>query len=192
MTLDRLAEALRQLGNFADAEFVLKLALEVKEELYGDKHSEVIGTLNNLVDALHAQEKLEEGVVVCRRLVDAYKSTFGETHPGVAMIASNLATVYHEKKHLAAEEFFNQAIAIKTKTLGYKHPEVAALNSRYASFLRENGRNDEAEKLQSASDGSVSGVWKAVAAKMTAQAGDKLVEPKLSTKKFDRKREPRI
>lgn len=191
MTLDRLAEALRQSGSFADAEGVLVMALEVKEGMYGPQHSEVIGSLNNLIDAMHAQDKYDEALAVIQRLLEAYERTFGADHPGVAAIASNMAAVYQEKGHPAAEDFYKTAIAIKTKSLGYKHDETLALTARYAGWLLNVGREQEAKDIQSASSGTVSGVWKTVANKMNERMSDKLSEPKLSQKRFDRKREPR-
>jgi tetratricopeptide (TPR) repeat protein len=191
LSLDRMAEALRQAGSFADAEAVLIMALEVKESMYGHKHSEVISSLNNLVDAMHAQNKYDEALAVVQRLIDAYELTFGADHPGVASIASNMAAAYHEKGHPAAEDFYKQAIAIKTKSLGYRHDETLALTARYAAWLLDVGREAEAKDLQTASAETVSGVWKTVAQKMNERMSDKLSEPKLSQKRFDRKREPR-
>jgi tetratricopeptide (TPR) repeat protein len=191
MTLDRLAEALRQAGSFADAEAVLIMALGVKEGMYGPQHSEVISSLNNLIDAMHAQHKFDEALDPVQRLIDAYERTFGADHPGVAAIASNMAAAYHEKGHPAAEHFYKQAIAIKTKVLGYKHDETLALTARYAAWLTDVGREAEAKELQSTLSGTVSGVWKTVASKMTDRISEKPPEPKLSQKRFDRKREPR-
>jgi len=176
MSLDRLAEALRLSGNFQDAEGVLRMALEVKEGLYGQQHSEVIGSLNNLVDALHAQSKYDDALSFVDRLVDAYQITFGEAHPGVATIVINMATLYDDIKHPAAETFYKQAIAIKTKAHGYRNDEVVALAQKYAAFLSAVGREEEANLMMQTFSESVSGVWKTVAAKMTDRMDTKLSE----------------
>lgn len=166
LTLDRMAESLTQLGNYEDAEGVLCMALEVKEQLYGSQHSEIISSLSNLVDALHAQKKYDQALKYARRLVDAYQATFGVEHPGVASIAVNMAGFYHGIQHPAAEVFYKQAISIKTKTLGYRNDEVTALTQRYAAFLNEIGRSDDANNLTLDSSQTVSGLWKTLAIKM--------------------------
>jgi serine/threonine-protein kinase len=166
LSLDRLAEVSGQLGNHADAEAVLLMALEVKEQVYGAHHSEVISSLSNLVDALHAQGKYDDALEYVNRLVQAYQTTFGAEHPGVATIAANMSAIYHEIGHPSAEEFYKQAIEVKTKMFGYNNEEVVALVRRYAVFLREQGRVEEAQRIEQAAVQTVSGVWRAVAQKM--------------------------
>jgi len=174
MTLDRFSDALAQLGKWPDAETVLAMAIEVKTGLFGAEHSEVIGSLNSMVDALHAQKKYDDALPVAHKLLQAYRSVFGDEHPGVASIAINMASVYHEIKHPQAEEFYKQALSIKSKTLGYSHPDVIALTEKYAKFLSEMGRQEEADGLMETTSASVSGVWKQVASKMSR--GENLME----------------
>jgi tetratricopeptide (TPR) repeat protein len=174
MTLDRFADALAQLNKFSDAENVLAMAIEVKTGLFGAEHSEVIGSLNSMVDALHAQKKYDDAVPVADKLLQAYRTVFGAEHPGVASIAVNMASVYHEIKHPQAEEYYKQALAIKSKTLGYSHPDVIALTEKYAGFLADMGREEEANGLLETSSASVSGVWKQVASKM--KSSDRLMD----------------
>jgi tetratricopeptide (TPR) repeat protein len=145
---------------------------------------ELLSSLNGWVDSLFEQKKFDEALPVARRQLESYKTMFGEEHPGAAAIATNLASKYHEAQHPDAEEFYKQALAIKTKTLGYKHADVTSLSQKYASYLKAMGRNEEAEAVLESMVSSVSGVWKTVAAKMDKR-GEKLTDGHLGKHSSD-------
>src|SRR5579871_6450124 len=96
MTLDRLADALVEQKKFEDAVPVFEMAVETKAGVYGPNSMELISSLSGLVDALHAQNKFDEALPEAKRLLEAYKTTFGEEHPGAAAISVSMATKYHE------------------------------------------------------------------------------------------------
>jgi tetratricopeptide (TPR) repeat protein len=165
VSLDRMADALRQNEHYADAQFVLEMAVEVKTDVYGAEHFEVIGTLNNLVDTMHAQRRYDEALPMVRMLLRAYQVTFGVEHPGAAAIAVKMAHLYSEIDNPHADEFFEQALVIKTKTLGFTNDEVRELNNQFAAYLYRMGREADAKQVLENTE-TVSGVWKTVAAKM--------------------------
>jgi tetratricopeptide (TPR) repeat protein len=176
-TLDRLAEALVQQRKYGDAASVFSMAVEVKSEVFGPSSMEMISTLSGLVDALHAQDKFEEALPFACQWLEAYKTAFGAEHPGAVLIATNMASKYHDAHNPQAEEFYKQALAVKSKSLGYKHPDVVSLTERYAALLSELGREKEATELMENMVSSASGVWKTFSASTDpANKGDKLAD----------------
>lgn len=51
-------------------------------------------------------------------------------------------------QYARSEPLFQRALGIQEKTLGPKHPEVAATLERYAALLRKTNRAMEATKLE--------------------------------------------
>jgi tetratricopeptide (TPR) repeat protein len=65
------------------------------------------------------------------------------------MTLNNLAELYRvQGRHAEAEPLYRRALAIREKTLGPDHPDVATVLVNYAALLRETGRGAEAEKLE--------------------------------------------
>jgi tetratricopeptide (TPR) repeat protein len=68
----------------------------------------------------------------------------------VSASASNLALIYNfEGKYSEAEPLYKQAIQIREKNLGPEDPGVVQTQEIYAAMLRQEGRKDEARKIES-------------------------------------------
>ena len=53
-----------------------------------------------------------------------------------------------ESRYSEAESLYERALAIREKTLGPEHPELATSLENYAALLRETARAEEAEMLE--------------------------------------------
>ncbi len=51
-------------------------------------------------------------------------------------------------KYAEAEPLYKRSLAIREKTLGSEHPQVATSLENYAALLRKTGRGGEAAKLE--------------------------------------------
>ncbi len=55
---------------------------------------------------------------------------------------------YIQGRHAEAEPLYKRALAIREKSLGPKHPNVATSLENYAARVRATGRTAEAEKME--------------------------------------------
>ncbi len=67
----------------------------------------------------------------------------------MAQSFNNQAGLYQAQgRYAEAEPLVKRALAIREKTLGVEHPEVAQSLENYAALLRKTGRDAEAAKLE--------------------------------------------
>ena len=105
-----------------------------------------------------------------KRLLRLYSQTLGAEHMDTAIIAHNLAMLYHSWGKLGqAEPYYKRSLKVKTQVLGQRHPEVMTLLGHYTAMLYQMNRGAEAEQLRSSavqiSNGRFtrSGRWEALA-----------------------------
>jgi tetratricopeptide (TPR) repeat protein len=78
-----------------------------------------------------------------------YKKLKGPDHHDVGMAANNLGMLYHAQNELnLAEEYYLQAIRIRTKVLGRSSPVVQTLFANYVNLLRAMNRTSEADAFK--------------------------------------------
>lgn len=137
-----------QKSNFAQAESLLKVALEDTEQ-FGPDDARRAATLSLLGDVYvgwaeyHRAEPLYQGSLAI------LERSLGPEHPFTAITLNNLAQLYHlQGHHRRAEPLYERSLAILGKTLGREHPHVATCLENYAALLRETGRSQEADKLE--------------------------------------------
>lgn len=149
---DRLrakAEEAQNLKRLQEAEGYWKEALQEAERFdHTDRRTAL--TLEGLSEVYWHLGRFAEATNCCRRLHAIYSEIFGEDQFDVGVIATNLAMLLHvQEKYGEAEEFYQQALSIKTKRLGNDHPDITKLLGNYANLLKACGRADEADKLKS-------------------------------------------
>lgn len=130
------AEQAQQAKNFVEAERNWLAALEEAEDI-GDEFTLQV-TLENLSTLYFFEEMFERAAPIVRRIMRNYQKALGDDHPDVAIVAANLATLYHSwGKYPEAAQYYQHAIAIKTKTKSEAQPEVVQLKSNLASVLNK-------------------------------------------------------
>jgi len=136
------------LGDFAEAEQLLRRALAIDERVFGDDHSEVAVRLNNLASLLIDTNRFDEAEPLMRRALAIDKRVLGGDHPSVAIRLSNLAQLLCDTGRLGeAEPLMRRALAIGEKALGGDHPSVAIRLNNLAQLLCNTGRLGEADPL---------------------------------------------
>jgi tetratricopeptide (TPR) repeat protein len=139
---------LRNLGNFAEAEPLLRRALALDEKRFGLNHPNVATCLNNLAALLHDTNRLKEAEILYRRALAIDAQSFGWNHPRVATHLNNLAQLLQATDRLEeAEPFYRRALAIDQEVLGPNHPRVASHLNNLAQLLQAINRLEEAEPL---------------------------------------------
>jgi tetratricopeptide (TPR) repeat protein len=82
---------LNRLGNFAEAEQLLRRALAIDSRRLGPHHPSVAISLNNLAQLLQTTNRLVEAEPLYRRALAINEQSLGPDHPDVARDLNNLA-----------------------------------------------------------------------------------------------------
>jgi tetratricopeptide (TPR) repeat protein len=139
---------LRNLGNFAEAELLLRRALALDERSCGLNHPNVATCLNNLAALLQDTNRVPEAEMLYRRALAIDEQSFGANDPKVATCLNNLAALLHGTNRLQeAEVLYRRALGIDERSYGPNHPRVATHLNNLAQLLRATDRPDEAEPL---------------------------------------------
>jgi tetratricopeptide (TPR) repeat protein len=137
---------LRNFGNFAEAEPLIRRALAVDERSFGPNHPNVATCLNNLATLLYETNRLEEAEPLYRRALAIDEQSFGATDSRVATCLNNLAQLIQATdRPEEAESLYRRALAIDEQGFGPSHPRVAVHLNNLAELLKATKRIDEAE-----------------------------------------------
>ena len=148
-----IAEALRRQGviltdrgQYAEAERVLRQALDQRRHGPGEVGARLAETIDDLAAALRSGGKLEEAETAVREALAIRRRVFPADSPEIATSLNNLALMLRERGRFAeAEPLYREALAIRRRTLGADHPDIAGTLSNLAALLRQEGRLVEAE-----------------------------------------------
>ncbi|MBE0530390.1 MAG: tetratricopeptide repeat protein, partial [Rhodospirillales bacterium] len=146
--LTRQATALFQGGAMAEAETLLRRAVEVTERLRGAAHPEVAKALSRLAFVRYAAGQPAEAEELYRRALAIDEAILGGDHPAVASDLSNLAQLLARQGNEAAvEPLLQRALAIRQATLSPDDPDVARSARAYADLLRRLKRPEDAKRV---------------------------------------------
>ncbi len=143
--------ALLKAEKYEAAEQFIRRALKLISEK-GSVEGPLVPTLhNNLGEALRGQGKLDESEhhlwQSCKqRMVDLTPQ-----HPHMGYSYHNLGSLYADKGDKErASEYFKKAVEIRKIHPGARNAELNDTLKRYGEFLRKNGDDAEAQRLESA------------------------------------------
>ena len=132
-------------AQFAEAEPLMRRALEIDEKSFGNDHPDVARDLNNLAQLLQETNRLAEAEPLMRRVLAIFKQSLGPEHPNVATTLNNLAQLLQATNRLAeAEPLMRRALAIDEKSYGNDHPNVAIDLYILTGLLQDTNRLAEA------------------------------------------------
>lgn len=135
-------------ARYAEAEPLMRRALEIDEASFGKNHPNVAIRLNNLAALLHATNRLTEAEPLIRRALESDEASFGKDHPNVASGLNNLAQLLQATNRLTeAEPLMRRALEIDEASFGEDHPNVAIGLNNLARLLHDTNRLTEAEPL---------------------------------------------
>ncbi|MBI2471560.1 MAG: tetratricopeptide repeat protein, partial [Planctomycetes bacterium] len=135
-------------ANHAEAEPLMRRALRIDEQSFGENHPNVAISLNNLAGLLYDTNRLSEAEPLMRRTLRIDEQSFGENHPKVAIRLDNLAQLLLATNRLSeAEPLMRRALRIFESSLGAEHTNVATQLNNLAQLLQATNRLLEAEPL---------------------------------------------
>jgi tetratricopeptide (TPR) repeat protein len=112
-------------GLYAEAEPLMRRALDIDEASFGEKHPNVAIDLNNLALLLQDTNRLDEAEPLMRHALQIDEASFGKEHPDVARDLNNLALLLKATNRLEeAEPLMRRAVDIWERSLGPDHPRT--------------------------------------------------------------------
>jgi tetratricopeptide (TPR) repeat protein len=141
-----LGSALRLRNEPLPSEQELRLALAIRERLYGDTHSIVATTLNDLALPLIHRNDVEAAEPLLRRAIAIHEALSGPRHPDCGRARGNLAHALRKQHRLEeAGDQMAAALAILAEALPAEHRDVLTIRNNYTGLLMDLGRFAEAE-----------------------------------------------
>ena len=146
--LSRLAVIRVASGRYAEADSLLRDALELARSAYGPEDRRVAQLMNNLGLVLTAEKKFPEAESNLRGALELLRRLLGNSHPQVATSASALATFLQQQhKYAEADSLLRQSLEFNRSLYGEQNPETAGTMTQLAWVLADEGKCAEAEAL---------------------------------------------
>ena len=135
-------------SRYAEAEPLMREALEVTEVAFGTHHPNMAACLNNLALLLQDTNRNEDAESLFRTALDVTEAAFGKHHPNVAVRLNNLALLLqYTNRNEDAEPLLRRALVIDEAAFGRHHPSVAIRLNNLAALLQDTNRNEDAEPM---------------------------------------------
>ena len=145
---NELAAFLHDAALYAEAEPLMRRALDIDEHSFGTDHPKVARDLNNLAALLQATNRLVQAEPLFRRALEIAEHNLGAAHPDVAVALNNLAVLLQATNRPAeTEPLLRRALDIDERSFGTDHPDVARALHNLAGLLQATDRLAEAEPL---------------------------------------------
>lgn len=147
-TLNNLAAAHENLGEYEQAEMRYRNALSVIEAIQGPDHPDVALELNNLASLYFSQKAFSKAEPLWKRALAISEAYLGEKHPHLvqSLVTLGIVTQY-QRKFEEAEGYYLRAIRITEHALNPMHAGLIPLYYRYATLLRQSNRESEADVI---------------------------------------------
>ena len=145
-SLTNLAELLRELGRYDEAEPLYREALAIDEAALGRRHVDTAVAMNNLAALLSPPAATGEAEPLMREALEIDREMLGPEHPEIATIEGNLAQVLlNSGRAPEAEALLRDTLAME-RAAGSPDAAFARQQPRVSSCSSA-GRNAEAEPL---------------------------------------------
>jgi tetratricopeptide (TPR) repeat protein len=113
-------------GLWEEALELYQRALDIRMSRQQMAHSDVADNLNNIAGVLMHLDRTEEALGYCRRAVQAYRLSMGETHPLTGLAMNNTAGLLARlQRNEEALELYQQALTLRHTSLGLAHFDTA-------------------------------------------------------------------
>ena len=149
MTLNNLASVHEALGEDEEAELRYQQSLSVVEAIQGPNHPDLVPGLNNLAVLYVKRGQIKQAELLLSRSHKILESFLGSTHPHLIPNLMLLAQITQvDGRFENAEKYYSQALTIAENELRPGHPQTVTVLHRYAAFLKQANRQDEARQLE--------------------------------------------
>lgn len=147
-TLMLIAGWMREIDRHAEAEPLLRRALLIFEQSYGNTHEFTISAANNLAATLEALGRLDDASRIYTLTLNNMIKRYGPSHRLTAISTNNLAfNLARQGRYQEAQPIYDKALKIGRATMDDDDPELARIENNVASNLTARGRYLQAEPL---------------------------------------------
>ena len=146
--IGNLGALLVRTGRNAEAAPILIDTLELKRELYGDRHPTTLSTLNNLCSVLTSIGETEQSVLYGREAYEGRKQVLGDGDPRTFVSLLNLArAIADAEMYGEALMMLQEGVSQAVERLGVDHPTTMDITNTYARTLLDHGDYELSEKI---------------------------------------------
>ncbi|MEG3638354.1 tetratricopeptide repeat protein [Magnetococcus sp. PR-3] len=143
-----MALTLRDMGDYLEAEKLLREVVAFEAKTLGETHANTIASRTELAGLMRLQSRLAEAEVLYDEALVASQKGLGKTHPTTVAILNNLGLVYETQGlYDRAEPLFREALDTSRATLGETHPTTLAATNSLALLYEVQGNFEKAEPL---------------------------------------------
>ena len=136
------------LGLFAQAEPLLRHALEVRRRTLGDKNKDTLQSMYQLSEVLTWLGKRDEAEKLCRESYEGRKKLLGPENRDTLTSMNWLVWIlFIEGKYADAEKLGRETVEATNRVLGPRDNIILSATSRLGAVLSEEGKYTEAEAL---------------------------------------------
>ena len=148
--LNQVATFLRfRSGRYTDAVRLLRRAIDIANEHWGDSHLDTLRSMGNLASTLSKQGDLGEARELQERVLEGCRRVSGEEHPDTLTSMNNLAVTLRAQGDLrGARELQEQVLETRRRVSGEEHPDTLASMNNLAVTLHAQGELRGARELQ--------------------------------------------
>jgi tetratricopeptide (TPR) repeat protein len=145
--MSNLGGTLSEQGKFAEAESLLREAVERSGAQFGAESRNTAMRLRNLGVLLHRTNRLEEADRVLRTTVAIYRREM-PGHPLLATALTSYGELLTTRRRTAeADTVLREALAVRAARLGAEHPQTAVALRALGENLAALGRYAEADSV---------------------------------------------
>ena len=146
--LSEYAQLLNATNRLAEAEPIMRRALELDESRYGRDDPKIAVRLNNLALLLMETNRLEEAEGCLQRAGDLNDRHLDPDHAETTMVLNNLAALMHARNRWGeAEPLMRRVLELTEKKFGRDDPRIVTPLNNLAQLLVATDRYAEAELL---------------------------------------------
>jgi serine/threonine protein kinase/Flp pilus assembly protein TadD len=144
-----LGHAYRKMGNYPQAETLLKEYLESHKAFKGlNDNEDSLDGKNGLAQLYQAQGKYSQAETLYQEVLAGSVAKLATNHPITLNNKSNLASLYHvQGKHVQAQTLCHESLEASTAKLGPHHPLTLSIKHNLADLYRAQGNYQDAETL---------------------------------------------
>jgi tetratricopeptide (TPR) repeat protein len=144
----QIANRLKNLARFREAETLLRILLAIQEKALGADHPDTAAFLNNLGYVVRGRGDIAGARALYERSLAIREKALGPDHPDTANSLNNLGHVFTLLGDtVGAQVMFERVLAIYDKAFGPEHPHTASSLNNLADVLKAQGHLAAARPL---------------------------------------------
>lgn len=140
-----LASHLRRIGDYPTAQRYYKRALDIRQDLFGERHADTAESFNSLGVLFKSLGEFTLAQDYYERALSIRREVLGDRHQLTARTLNNLGALFRAKGELEeARAYYEEALSIRRDVLGEDHLDTARSFNSLGWLLKDLGMLEEA------------------------------------------------